>query len=239
MIDTAPSSAQTLRILLTGAPGAGKGTQAERIAKALDIVTISSGQLLRTHIAENTEIGALAKVAVEKGELISDDIMVSMIQDEIRRVSGRNWLLDGFPRTVGQAQLLEQVIAQDPTLESVNLVVNLVVPEEVIIERITERYVHIPSGRTYHTVYSPPKVAMIDDVTGEPLTKRSDDTVEVVQKRLDTYHKMTRPVLDYYREKDIVVDFYGETSDVIFPQIMDHLAGNFEEAMSKQIEARL
>ncbi|KAJ2711175.1 Adenylate kinase 2, partial [Coemansia spiralis] len=159
-----------LRMLILGAPGAGKGTQSARIRQCFDVTAISSGDVLRRNIAAQTAAGRMAQAAVERGALVSDDIVVELIRTELAQLTAGSWLLDGFPRTIEQAQALDAMLRG--TGQPLNAVVNLDVPESVILQRIVERYVHVPSGRVYNSTYNPPKVAGVDDVTGEPLEHR-------------------------------------------------------------------
>ncbi|KAJ1722026.1 Adenylate kinase 2 [Coemansia erecta] len=214
-----------LRMLILGAPGAGKGTQSSRIRKHFDIAAVSSGDVLRRNIAEQTPSGLLAKEAVARGDLVSDDLIVSLIQSELSTVSG-SWLLDGFPRTLPQAQALDAMLTA--TDQPLTTVVNLVVPEDVILNRIVERYVHVPSGRVYNLTYNPPRVPGVDDVTGEPLEHRPDDNPESFRRRLKQYHAVTEPLLEYYAGKSVLTQFAGPTSDVIFPQLYSFLDEKFE-----------
>ncbi|KAF9199911.1 hypothetical protein BGZ49_009917 [Haplosporangium sp. Z 27] len=170
MIDGYPP----LRLLLIGSPGSGKGTQTVRIQENFDVESISSGDLLRKNIMEGTEIGKIAAQQMKGGALVSDKLMVKLIDMELNKIGAeQSWLLDGFPRTMNQA------VALDNTLQLVsqplNLVIHLDVPEDVILQRIMDRWVHIPSGRVYNMTYNPPKRLGVDDVTGEPLERRPDD----------------------------------------------------------------
>ncbi|ORX71446.1 mitochondrial adenylate kinase, catalyzes the reversible synthesis of GTP and AMP from GDP and ADP [Linderina pennispora] len=212
-------------MLILGAPGAGKGTQSGRIRGFYDIATISSGDVLRRNIAEQTAAGMKAKEAVARGELVSDAIIVELIRSELTTVSA-NWMLDGFPRNITQAQALDHMLTE--TDQPLNSVINLAVPEDVILQRIVERYVHVPSGRVYNLTYNPPKVPGRDDVTGEPLEHRPDDNPESFKRRLDQYHQLTEPLLEYYDKRGILSTFAGATSDVIFPQIRAFLDERFE-----------
>ncbi|KAJ2724381.1 Adenylate kinase 2 [Coemansia sp. Benny D115] len=215
-----------LRMLILGAPGAGKGTQSSRIRQSFAISTISSGDILRRNIAEKTPAGMRAQEAVARGELVSDDVIVELIRSELEAIGGRSWLLDGFPRSIAQAQALDAMLTA--TGQPLNAVVNLVVPEHVILNRIIERYVHVPSGRVYNLTYNPPRTPGIDDVTGEPLEHRPDDNPESFRRRLQQYHSLTEPLLEYYGKSDILASFAGETSDAIYPQLQAFLDERFE-----------
>ncbi|KAJ2492630.1 Adenylate kinase 2 [Coemansia sp. RSA 2050] len=216
-LQSRPHSGTPVRMLILGAPGAGKGTQSSRIREHFGIATISSGDVLRRNIAQGTDAGLLAQRAVANGELVTDELVVELIRNELATLPQSNWLLDGFPRNIAQAQALDAML--ESTNQRLNAVVNLVVPEDVILHRIVERYVHVPSGRVYNLTYNPPKVAGRDDITGEPLEHRPDDNPESFRRRLLQYHEVTEPLLDYYRRTGILTSFAGTTSDVIFPMI--------------------
>lgn len=184
-----------MKVILIGAPGAGKGTQAQFIMNKFEIPQISTGDLLRQEIKKGTELGSKAKEKMDKGEFVSDDIIIGMIKNRIAADDCKNgFLFDGFPRNLAQADALkENGIAIDYVIE-------LSVPDEDIVKRMSGRRVHVPSGRTYHIVYNPPKVEGKDDVTGEDLVQRTDDQPETVLARLETYHKQTQPLIDYYKK---------------------------------------
>ncbi|KAJ2882886.1 Adenylate kinase 2 [Coemansia aciculifera] len=221
-----PRSGIPVRMLILGAPGAGKGTQSTRIREHFGVTAISSGDVLRRNIAQGTDAGMLAQRAVSRGELVSDELVVELIRSELVTLPQSNWLLDGFPRNIAQAQALDAMLAS--TNQSLNAVVNLVVPEDVILHRIVERYVHVPSGRVYNLTYNPPKVSGIDDVTGEPLEHRPDDNPESFRRRLQQYHEVTEPLLDYYRRTGVLTSFAGTTSDVIYPMLHAYMDARFD-----------
>ncbi|KAI8906988.1 adenylate kinase [Powellomyces hirtus] len=210
-----------MRSLIMGSPGAGKGTQTKRLTQRYDIETISSGDLLRQSIMDGTPFGLQAQKIIEDGGLVPDDLVVELIMFELDKLEGKNWMLDGFPRTLSQAQTLD---AHLETLQHpLDLVINLDVPEEVILQRIMDRWIHPASGRTYNMSYNPPKKTGFDDETGEPLTKRADDNVETFKYRLDQYYELTKPLLDYYAARGTLRSFHGKTSDEIYPQIEKEL----------------
>ncbi|KAJ2776431.1 Adenylate kinase 2 [Coemansia javaensis] len=215
-----------LRMLILGAPGAGKGTQSGRIRECFDVAAVSSGDVLRRNIAGQTAAGRRAQEAVARGALVGDDVVVELIRTELDALGGRSWLLDGFPRTLVQARALDAMLAA--TGQPLTAVINLDVPESVILQRIVERYVHVPSGRVYNLTYNPPRVAGVDDVTGEPLEHRPDDNPEVFRRRLELYHAQTAPLLEYYRAAGVLTSFSGPTSDIIYPQIHGFLDQRFE-----------
>jgi len=182
-----------MRVILLGGPGAGKGTQAAFITKRYGIPQISTGDMLRAAIKQGTELGRAAKAIMDRGDLVSDAIIIGLVRDRIgEQDCAKGFLFDGFPRTIPQAEAMK---AQGVPIEHV---VEIAVPDATIVERMSGRWSHTPSGRTYHTKFNPPKVAGRDDVTGEPLTQRDDDKEETVRKRLDVYHRQTEPLVDYY-----------------------------------------
>ena len=182
-----------MKILLLGAPGAGKGTQAQFITRAFGIPQISTGDMLRAAIKAGTPLGLEAKKIMDEGVLVRDDIIIGMVKERIAQDDCRDgFLFDGFPRTLAQAEALQQAgIALDAVVE-------IDVPDAVILERISGRRVHPASGRSYHIVHNPPKVEGKDDETGEDLIQRSDDKEETVRKRLDVYHGETAVLIGFY-----------------------------------------
>ncbi|EEZ00586.1 adenylate kinase [Vibrio sp. RC586] len=182
-----------MRIILLGAPGAGKGTQAQFIMEKFGIPQISTGDMLRAAIKAGTELGKQAKAVIDAGQLVSDDIILGLIKERIAQADcEKGFLLDGFPRTIPQADGLKEMGI------NVDYVIEFDVADDVIVERMAGRRVHLPSGRTYHVVYNPPKVEGKDDVTGEELVIREDDKEETVRARLNVYHTQTAPLIEYY-----------------------------------------
>uniref|UniRef100_A0A336M724 GTP:AMP phosphotransferase, mitochondrial n=1 Tax=Culicoides sonorensis TaxID=179676 RepID=A0A336M724_CULSO len=204
------------RALIIGAPAAGKGTISSRIVKTFDFVHISSGDILRKNVKAKTNLGIQVQKFMDEGNLVPDDIMSKCIFDELDKCKENKWLLDGFPRTVVQAEELHEKYKLDTVL-------NLIVPFDIIIERVKGRWVHLGSGRVYNTDFNPPKVPGIDDITGEKLVQRPDDSPELVQQRLDLYELLTKPVINYYNEKHLLESFKGNTSDEIWPQVKEFL----------------
>lgn len=182
-----------MKIILLGAPGAGKGTQAQFMMNKFGIPQISTGDMFRAAIKEGTELGKQAKALMDEGKLVPDELTVALVKDRIAQPDCANgFLLDGFPRTIPQADALKDAGVK------IDFVLEFDVADEVIVERMSGRRVHQPSGRTYHIVYNPPKVEGKDDVTGEDLIIRQDDKAETVLERLAIYHKQTKPLIAYY-----------------------------------------
>ncbi|KAB2313938.1 adenylate kinase [Betaproteobacteria bacterium SCN2] len=182
-----------MRLILLGGPGAGKGTQANYIKEKFGIPQISTGDMLRAHVKAGTELGVRAKAIMESGGLVSDDIIIGMVKERLKEADcQKGYLFDGFPRTIPQAEAMKA--AGVP----IDFVVEIDVADEEIIKRMSGRRVHVASGRTYHVVFNPPKVAGKDDVTGEDLIQREDDKEETVKKRLEVYHAQTEPLVKYY-----------------------------------------
>ncbi|KAF1353361.1 adenylate kinase 1 [Delphinella strobiligena] len=192
-----------MRMILMGPPGAGKGTQAPRIKDKYCVCHLATGDMLRAQVAAKTELGRQAKKIMDQGGLVSDEIMIGMIKNELENNKDcRNgFILDGFPRTVAQAERLDQMLA--PRKQPLKHAVELRIDDELLVARITGRLVHPASGRSYHKIFNPPKTNMTDDITGEPLIQRSDDNAETLKKRLATYHDQTGPVVNYYQKTGI------------------------------------
>lgn len=185
-----------MNIILLGAPGAGKGTQAQFIMNKFNIPQISTGDMLRGAIKAGTELGKKAQVLMEAGQLVPDELIISLVQERVAQADcAQGFLLDGFPRTIPQADALKAVGIK------IDYVLEFDVPDEVIVERMSGRRVHQASGRSYHIIYNPPKVEGKDDVTGEDLIIRPDDKPETVLDRLKVYHTTTKPLVDYYQNE--------------------------------------
>ena len=182
-----------MKIILLGAPGAGKGTQAQFLTKAFDIPQISTGDMLRAAIKAGTELGTLAKSFMDAGKLVTDEIIIGLVKERIAQDDCKNgFLLDGFPRTVPQADALKEAGV------AIDAIIEIDVPDSEIVSRMSGRRVHPASGRTYHVTFNPPKVEGKDDETGEDLIQRDDDKEEIVLDRLRVYHEQTSPLVDYY-----------------------------------------
>lgn len=183
-----------MKIIILGSPGSGKGTQASFISSHFNIPKISTGDILRTAIDEGSALGKKAMQFVEKGELVPDEIMIGIVRDRLMKSDCKNgFILDGFPRNIAQAKALENAQV------TMDHIIWLKVPDEEIIKRITGRRIHVASGRVYHTVYNPPKVSGKDDVSGEPLIQRDDDTEKTVRRRLEIFKQQSAPLVDYYK----------------------------------------
>ncbi len=206
-----------MRIILLGAPGAGKGTQAQFLTKKYNIPQISTGDMLRAAIKAGTEMGKMAKAAMDAGQLVTDEIIIGLVKDRIAESDCKNgYLLDGFPRTLPQADAVTSAGIE------IDAVIEIDVPDSEIVTRMAGRRAHLASGRTYHLVYNPPKVEGKDNETGEDLVQRDDDKEEVVLDRLKVYHDLTSPLIGYYKEQAdsintltyITVDGTADISDV-------------------------
>jgi len=185
-----------MKIILLGAPGAGKGTQAQFLTKKYDIPQISTGDMLRAAIKAGTQMGKMAKEFMDAGKLVTDEIIIGLVKDRIAEDDCKNgFLLDGFPRTIPQA---EAVTAAGIEIDAV---IEIDVPDKEIVTRMSGRRVHPDSGRTYHLIYNPPRVEGKDDETGEELIQRADDKEEIVKDRLKVYHDQTQPLVDYYQDQ--------------------------------------
>ena len=185
-----------MRVILLGGPGAGKGTQANYIKERYQIPQISTGDMLRAHVKAGTGLGVAAKKIMDAGGLVSDDIIMGMVKERIAQDDCKNgYLFDGFPRTIPQAEALKAAGVK------LDAVVEVDVADEEIIKRMSGRRVHLSSGRTYHVVFNPPKVAGKDDVTGEDLIQRDDDKEETVRARLKVYHDQTEPLVAFYQKE--------------------------------------
>ncbi|KAH9057026.1 adenylate kinase [Lactarius deliciosus] len=226
-----PTPAQQLRTILVGPPGAGKGTQAPRIRDEFCVCHLATGDMLREQVSKKTPLGVEAKKIMDAGGLVSDDIMVGMIRDQLENNKSckNGFVLDGFPRTVPQAEKLDAML--DSRKEVLDSVVELTIADQLLISRITGRLIHPSSGRTYHREFNPPKKPMTDDVSGEPLIQRSDDNVEALTKRLGVFHAQTAPVVEYYKKKGL---WHGIDAAQSPPVVWDNLRKVFAKQPPKQ-----
>jgi adenylate kinase len=215
-----------MRLILLGAPGAGKGTQAAFLCQKFGIPQISTGDMLRAAVKAGTDLGLAAKKIMDAGGLVSDDIIIGLVKDRITHADCANgFLFDGFPRTIPQAEAMKLAGVK------IDFVLEIDVPDSSIIERMSGRRVHVASGRTYHVTFNPPKVAGKDDATGEDLIQREDDKEETVRKRLDVYHQQTRPLVDYYGK-------WAATGEAAAPQCRKISGvGSVDDITSRALEA--
>jgi adenylate kinase len=207
-----------MRIVFLGSPGVGKGTQAQFITEQYHIPQISTGDMLRKAIQAETPLGIIAKNKMDKGELVSDETMIDLVRERITKPDcAQGFLLDGFPRTIVQAEALKQQGV------SLDYVIKICIDDEEVVRRLSGRRVHVPSGRIYHVIYYPPKRENIDDVTGDPLIQRPDDSEATIRERLAVYKKQTAPLIEYYQQwaaidphapQYIKVDGFGPVGEV-------------------------
>ena len=209
-----------MKIIMLGAPGAGKGTQAKKIAAKYAIPHISTGDIFRANIKNNTELGQKAKTYMDKGELVPDELVVDLIMDRFKEAYCANgYVLDGFPRTIPQAEALDKALSANG--ESVDYAVNVEVPDENIINRMSGRRACVGCGATYHIQFNPTKVEGICDACGEKLILRDDDKPETVKNRLSVYHEQTQPLIDYYKNQGILKSVDGtQPMDEVFKAIV-------------------
>ena len=212
-----------MKIIMLGAPGAGKGTQAKQIAAKYEIPHISTGDIFRANIKEGTELGKKAKTYMDQGLLVPDELVVDLVVDRVKQDDCSNgYVLDGFPRTIPQAEALDKALAAMG--EAMDYAINVEVPDENIVRRMSGRRACVDCGATYHIVYAPTKEENICDNCHGELILREDDKPETVQKRLNVYHEQTQPLIDYYTEKNILVEVDGTVDiDEVFAAIVNVL----------------
>tara|TARA_B100000959_G_C14940589_1_gene607630 strand:- start:60 stop:725 length:666 start_codon:yes stop_codon:yes gene_type:complete len=214
---------KNIHIILLGPPGCGKGTQAQKLIREFGFVQLSTGDMLRAAISKGTEIGMQAKSIIDKGELVSDELVIGIVRDRIFSTECEcGYMLDGFPRTLAQAEKLDQILSDRN--QKIDVVFRLCVPDDMAIRRIAGRRFHITSGRSYNIEFNPPKIEGRDDITGEKLVQREDDKEEIVQSRLNTYHELTEPLVRYYQKQGIIKAIDGAGSpEKIYAEIKKNL----------------
>jgi adenylate kinase len=207
-----------MKIIMLGAPGAGKGTQAKMIADKYGIPHISTGDIFRANIKNGTELGKKAKSYMDQGLLVPDELVVDLVVDRVQQDDcTKGYILDGFPRTIPQAEALDEALGDD----KIDYALDIEVPDENIITRMSGRRACVGCGATYHIVYNPTKAEGICDACGEELILRDDDKPETVQKRLDVYHEQTQPLIDYYKAAGNLVEMDGTVDiNVVFDNIV-------------------
>ncbi len=212
-----------MKIVMLGAPGAGKGTQAKKISEKYSIPHISTGDIFRANIKENTELGQKAKTYMDKGQLVPDELVVDLVVDRLKQDDAKNgYVLDGFPRTIPQAKALTDALAAIG--EKLDYAINVEVPHENIINRMSGRRACVDCGGTYHIKYNPTKVEGVCDACGGELILRDDDKPETVKARLGVYHEQTQPLIDYYKEESILKEVDGTLDlEVVFDKIVEIL----------------
>ena len=209
-----------MKIIMLGAPGAGKGTQAKKIAEKYQIPHISTGDIFRSNIKEGPELGMKAKAYMDQGGLVPDELTIGMLMDRIQKDDCKNgYVLDGFPRTIPQAESLTNALNERN--QKIDYAVNVDVPDENIVNRMSGRRACLSCGATYHIVYKPSKVEGICDVCGDKLVLRDDDKPETVKKRLSVYHDQTQPLIDYYKEAGVLANVDGtQDMEKVFSDIV-------------------
>jgi len=228
-----------INAILVGPPGAGKGTQAQKLIDRYNVCQLSTGDMLRDAVAKQTEVGKQAEAVMKAGGYVSDEICVQLVNDSLDKDECKNgFLLDGFPRTIVQAEKLDALLEKRE--QKLDAVVEFMIEDSLLVKRICGRSIHKPSGRSYHDEFHPPKVPGIDDVTGEPLIRRSDDNEEALKNRLDSYHKQTMPVTEYYAKQGLykAVDAAQPSNEVhsSLVKVFESLKNAVEEVVPKPVE---
>lgn len=210
-----------MRIVMLGPPGAGKGTQAERLAEKLNVPHISTGDIFRGALAEETELGLKAKEYMDKGDLVPDEIVIGIVEERLEEPDcAQGFILDGFPRTIPQAEGLDAILSP----QGLDRVINLEVEDRLLVERLTKRRVCSECGSTYHLLFDPPEVEEVCDECGGQIIQRDDDQEETVKNRLKVYRQQTAPLIDYYSQIDLLLNIDGEQGiEEVFVAILDEL----------------
>lgn len=220
-------ASKLLRAVILGPPGSGKGTVCERIAQNFGLQHLSSGHLLRENLKTGTEVGDVAKQYLEKGLLVPDHVITRLMMSELETRSAQHWLLDGFPRTLVQAEALDGIC-------DVDLVISLNIPFETLKDRLSRRWIHPSSGRVYNLDFNPPQVQGIDDITGEPLVQQEDDKPEAVAARLRRYKDAAKPVIELYKSRGVLHQFSGTETNRIWPYVYTLFSNKITPIQSKE-----
>ncbi|XP_036715216.1 adenylate kinase 4, mitochondrial isoform X1 [Balaenoptera musculus] len=220
-------ASKLLRAVILGPPGSGKGTVCQRIAENFGLQHLSSGHFLRENIKANTEVGDMAKQYIEKSLLVPDHVITRLMLSELENRRGQHWLLDGFPRTLVQAEALDKICDLD-------LVITLNIPFETLKDRLSRRWIHPPSGRVYNLDFNPPHVHGIDDITGEPLVQQEDDKPEAVAARLRQYKDVAKPVIELYKSRGVLHQFSGTETNKIWPYVYTLFSNKITPIQSKE-----
>ncbi|POR05165.1 adenylate kinase [Alkalispirochaeta sphaeroplastigenens] len=208
-----------MKMVFLGPPGAGKGTMAVRVAEDAGLPHISTGDIFRYNIKNQTDLGKRVKSILDGGDLVPDELTIELVQDRLQQEDAKKgFILDGFPRTIPQADALA-------SMQTLDWVINFELSDEEVLRRLTGRRVHPGSGRTYHIVSTPPKVEGKDDVTGEPLVQREDDKEEAIKNRLRVYREQTQPLIDYYRSRDMLTNLDASSSPAAVYELLKDLLG--------------
>jgi len=231
------SPAHGIRAVLLGPPGSGKGTQSPRLKEQYSVCHLATGDLLRAEIGSGSDLGQEIKGVIDQGKLVSDELVLRMVSDNLNKPECKNgFLLDGFPRTMGQAEKLDVML--EKRKEPLDAVVEFAIDDSLLVRRICGRWFHLASGRSYHEEFHPPRVPGKDDVTGEVLVKRNDDNAEVLKKRLEQYHNLTSPLVQYYQTRNLhtKVDA-SQSANAVFADIQKIFQGakNFSDTLSAKL----
>jgi adenylate kinase len=214
-------------IVLLGPPGSGKGTQAQRLTERLGLTQVASGDLFREHLKNNTALGQVAKIYLDRGELVPDDLTIQMVVDRLARPDcQKGAILDGFPRTVAQARSLDEAL--NAQKRRVDVAISIQVPAEVIVERLSGRWICPVDNRVYHEVYNPPQQVGVCDIDGAKLYQRSDDQPDTVRKRIKVYQEKTKPLIEYYQEMNVLAEINGD-------QPIDRVNTLIEEVLTERV----
>jgi len=220
-----------INAIFMGPPGAGKGTQSQNVKRDFGVCQLATGDLLRAEVKAGTPLGKEVDSVLKSGKLVDDSLVIRLIETNLdRKECANGFLLDGFPRTIGQAQKLDQLLEKRKT--QIDSVIEFSIDDELLVKRICGRLLHEPSGRTYHEEFYPPKKPMTDDITGEPLKRRSDDNPDALRTRLEAFHKQTAPLIDYYQEKGI---HKSVDASLKAPVVYDSILSAFRKAKSKDL----